>query len=648
MSKAKKEGEKQPPKTIEIEKLRCVLYRRVSTDDQAEQYWPELQLDAIKGHINKTDHLEYAEWMENDIDFFDSGVSGTKPYFRRPELSRLFKIYEGAPKDKKPFNAIVVYKLDRLARSLTVLLEIVKKCEDLGIAIISATEMIDTATHFGKAMISIMGVFAELERNMIRDRMKAWRDKAIENGIWQREIYGYRRNKEKKPEIDAEESKVVVQIFERYAHGVSVPDIQKRLKEQQILRPELSLKERLVIQKGKPREQGRKNWKTWPYDWGYPVIKNMLENKNYIGIHHYNKSEYISSGENSKSTQVNEDFWIKSNHPHTPIVSPEIFEKVQKRMRETTTARNTAETPYLLTGLLKCACCRELFLLSTYPSWNGAKTTSGRYYVCSAKQKHKDQSKNKYDHHCPTLSIPADDLEKLVIEHIRRVITDSSAIDKYTKRGDYEKNKREVIVDRITNYAREIWSIQKGIWNIDKMCEDWRIDYESEWKQKIEKHEKKIQGLNQLIEQEKQKLNEADGITSYKKALSLVKDFIGDVNKYLDDKESAKELLGYLVKEIIVYARPRTSQDKLRWRTSSDQYIPHRIRIILNLPQEFLDSMASDLEETVDNLNFTGWVIHPKKEEKPQGKRGNTKLKAIMEEKNTLKLGVNYFKPKNK
>lgn len=591
-----------------VEKMTCAMYLRVSTEDQIEHYWIWIQLNSITNFISKSNNLELAEDI---FEYQDWWISGTKRYLQRPELRRLFNDYESAPTQQKPFQAIIVYKLDRLARSLSVLLEIVEKCKTLGIALISVSEQIDTSSPFWNAMLSIMWVFAELEKNMIRDRMKAWRELSLENWVRQRELYWYRRNQLKKPEVYEEEAKVVRDIFEWYIHWVKIADIAKRLKQQAVLKPWESLKKWLKVGKSAWNKDSktRKNAKTWPYDRSYTTINTILQNEEYIGKHYYNKSEFDNRSWVKNSdvrTQINKDERIESRHPHIPIISPDKFARAQEKISEPN-PRKTTKKPYILTWKLKCDCCREMS--TQWIVWRRANPTAEkRYYSCAAKQKMKDKDSNKYQHHCPTLSIPSDDIERLVITHIKHIITNPQIIDDYLGSQKFFNSTRNRIEEEMKACIKRIDRLELSRNNIIKMCADAVKDYES-CKKEIE-NKSVLQDEEQLkIEKYRQMLSQEESVDSYKKALSILKEsFWSNINTILDDQDKARELIWYLVKEIIIYSRPRRETDNLRWAKRENQYVPYRIRIILNLPQEFLDSMMTmppddkeEIEEPNDN-----------------------------------------------
>src|SRR5580704_2699341 len=132
-------------------------YARVSTDDQT----PALQLAALKKAGCKTI-------------FKDDGLSGATT--KRPSLLRCLKKLE-------PGDTLMVWKLDRLGRSLRDLITMLDDLKKRGVKFRSLTEAIDTETPTGRAMWQMIGVLAELERSMIIERTRAGMKAARERGI---------------------------------------------------------------------------------------------------------------------------------------------------------------------------------------------------------------------------------------------------------------------------------------------------------------------------------------------------------------------------------------------------------------------------------------------------------------------------------
>jgi len=145
--------------------MKVGIYVRVSTADKGQD--PEMQLGPLRQYANTRgwDFLEYV----------DLGESGVKD--RRPGLDRLMEDAR-----KRRLDGILVWKLDRLGRSLKHLLTKFEEFHALGIRFVSYTENLDFATPAGRAMASLIGVFAEFERDLIRERVRAGLENARRKG----------------------------------------------------------------------------------------------------------------------------------------------------------------------------------------------------------------------------------------------------------------------------------------------------------------------------------------------------------------------------------------------------------------------------------------------------------------------------------
>jgi putative DNA-invertase from lambdoid prophage Rac len=134
--------------------MKAGIYARVSTHDQ--QTLP-MQLKAMRRYVKQRGwklHLQVEEI-----------ASGAK---QRPKREELLKAAR-----RREVDAIVVWKLDRWGRSLADLIASLAELRDLGIAFVSLTEALDFTTSAGRAMVGLLSVFAEFERDMIRERVKA-------------------------------------------------------------------------------------------------------------------------------------------------------------------------------------------------------------------------------------------------------------------------------------------------------------------------------------------------------------------------------------------------------------------------------------------------------------------------------------------
>lgn len=144
--------------------MRCAIYARVSTADQST----EMQLVALR------EYVERRGWRL-DGEYIDQGISGSRE--RRPALDRLM-----ADARRRNFDAVVVFRFDRFARSVSHLARALDEFRALGIEFVSLHEAVDTSTPMGRAMFHIAGAFAELEREIIRERVKAGLQNARRRG----------------------------------------------------------------------------------------------------------------------------------------------------------------------------------------------------------------------------------------------------------------------------------------------------------------------------------------------------------------------------------------------------------------------------------------------------------------------------------
>ena len=181
--------------------IRTALYLRVSTDDQIEKYGIGLQKDAIEGIIKSKGQLDNGTpamvLAGKQYIYEDKGVSGTTPLDERPAFLQMKEDIEDAPKGETPFDIVAVYKIDRFARKLRILLDVIDYFEEHNIQFISANESIDTSTPFGKAMLGIIGVIAELEIETTKARTQAGVVQARNRGVYMgaNAPYGYKKNK---------------------------------------------------------------------------------------------------------------------------------------------------------------------------------------------------------------------------------------------------------------------------------------------------------------------------------------------------------------------------------------------------------------------------------------------------------------------
>jgi DNA invertase Pin-like site-specific DNA recombinase len=137
--------------------MRAAIYARVSTANNGQD--PTTQTRELKEYCDHRGWTLVGEYV-------DVGVSGAKE--KRPELDRLM-----ADAHRRRFDAVIVWRFDRMARSVSHLLRVLETFKALGIEFVSFSEQLDTSTPAGKMVFTVLGAVAELERSLIVERVKA-------------------------------------------------------------------------------------------------------------------------------------------------------------------------------------------------------------------------------------------------------------------------------------------------------------------------------------------------------------------------------------------------------------------------------------------------------------------------------------------
>lgn len=289
---------------------KVAIYVRVSTTMQAEEgYSIDEQIDKL------TSYCKIKDWTVYDI-YKDGGFSGGN--IERPAMERLI-----SDAKRKRFDTVLVYKLDRLSRSqkdtLFLIEEIFGKNE---ISFLSLNESFDTSTPFGKAMIGILSVFAQLEREQIKERMllgKIGRAKTGKSMMFSKVSFGYTYDKVKDDlVINQAEAMVVRKIFDEYLGGRSLTKLRDYLNNHHIYRGD------------KP--------------WNYQGLRRILSNPVYIGMIRYRGEIYPG---NHKSI-IDTDDYNKTQ------------EEIKKRQIEALEFSNNPRpfrAKYMLSGIAKCGYC---------------------------------------------------------------------------------------------------------------------------------------------------------------------------------------------------------------------------------------------------------------------------------------------------
>jgi DNA invertase Pin-like site-specific DNA recombinase len=145
---------------------RAAIYVRVSTDKQT-----------VENQVRELHRIAERRGWQIVEEYHDAGISGAKGRDQRPALDRMLK-----DASKRRFDVVMAWAIDRLGRSLIDLLGTIQHLEACGVDLYLDQQSIDTTTPAGKLMFQMTGAFAEFERSMIRQRVKAGLKRAVEQG----------------------------------------------------------------------------------------------------------------------------------------------------------------------------------------------------------------------------------------------------------------------------------------------------------------------------------------------------------------------------------------------------------------------------------------------------------------------------------
>jgi DNA invertase Pin-like site-specific DNA recombinase len=344
-----------------MRKLRCAVYTRKSSEEGLEQEFNSLdaQREACEAYIASQRSEGWALVREQ---YDDGGISGGT--LDRPALQRLMSDIEDGLVD-----VVVVYKIDRLSRSLMDFSKLVEVFDRNNVTFVSVTQSFNTTTSMGRLTLNILLSFAQFEREVtaerIRDKVKASRMKGIFMGGTP--PYGY-KPKDRKLVIEDEEARNVRWIFARFLEIGSATELARE-----------------VVRKGIRTPRGNAMSKNFLY--------RMLNNRAYIGEAVHKGTGY--AGE------------------HERLIDQRTWDHVQSILKESPRLRasNTrAETPALLKGLL---------FGPDGAAFSPTHTRKGdrlyRYYVSQTVLKHGAGS-------CSVARVPAAEIEAAVIDQIRGLL----------------------------------------------------------------------------------------------------------------------------------------------------------------------------------------------------------------------------------
>ena len=372
--------------------MRVGLYPRVSGHEQEDNYSIPEQIDRMKKYCESRD------WMVYKI-YTDSGFTGSN--MERPGLQDLMKDVESGKLDM-----VLVYKLDRLSRSQKDTLFLIEDVFDKhGVGFTSMTENFDTSTPFGKAILGVLAVFAQLEREKIKERTMMGKDSRAQEGKWHGSKwipigYDYTDGELIPNEYEAMQIKEIADLFLK---GTPIRTI-----------------ERMVTEKGYRHKHG---------EWNAKTIRRVLSNPVNIGM------------------IKNRDKWYKGLHKS--ILENDTFEDIQKLMEERRKQYGTTR-PHksLLGGILYCKNCGGRYARQR---WN-----ENFVYMCYSRSK--TMKAMIKDPTCKNKNYRMEVLEGAVLSEIHKLAVDPNRIAQVR-----ENRPASDVTEKIKSINSEIAKIETQI-----------------------------------------------------------------------------------------------------------------------------------------------------------------------------------------
>ncbi|MBL7196966.1 MAG: recombinase family protein [Candidatus Omnitrophica bacterium] len=381
----------------EKKQIFCAIYTRVSTAENLEQEFTSLdaQRESAESYILSQ---KSEGWFALPERYDDAGYTGANT--ERLALQKLISdIKEGK------INCVVVYKVDRLSRSLLDFSQLLEFFEQHNVAFVSVTQNFNTNTSMGRLTLNILLSFAQFEREIISERTRDKMGAAKKKGKWigGRPPLGYDLDRvNHKLVINPKEAKLVRKIFDLY------------LEKRSLLAVTIALNEQGFKTKSYTTLKGKA--------FGGIKFKNtgvqlIIKNVYYTGKVKYHGQLYQGEQE--------------------PILSDEIFQKAQEILAENRPERKITQNTKnigLLSDILRCKNCNS----SMYYAYSKKGKYKYHYYLCMNAQKRGYKS-------CPTRLINAQAIENMVIDCLKKIANDIDGLKRILKILNKESPKEKTI-----------------------------------------------------------------------------------------------------------------------------------------------------------------------------------------------------------
>jgi len=356
---------------MEKKNVNCAIYTRVSTTEGLDQEFTSLdnQRESAESYIASQ---KSEGWIALPERYDDPGFTGANT--ERPALQRLMADIKAGK-----VNCVVVYKVDRLSRSLLDFSQLLESFEQNNISFVSVTQHFNTNTSMGRLTLNILLSFAQFEREIISERTRDKMAASKRKGKWVggSPPLGYDIDKvNKRLVINPKEAELVKKIFDLYLEKKSLLSVATALNENGYTTKSYTT--------FKGKKSGGMKFKS-------TSVQSIVKNPFYTGK--VNHAGTLYQGEQER------------------IISDEIFQKTQEILANNRRERKiagVATSVGLLNGILRCKACDS----TMYYIYSRKGTTRYHYYLCMNAQKRGYKS-------CPTRLISAQAIENKFMEFLK-------------------------------------------------------------------------------------------------------------------------------------------------------------------------------------------------------------------------------------
>ena len=307
---------------------RVAAYARVSTEQDEQQSSYEAQVDFYTRHIKSNPDWEFVEV------FADRGITGTNTK-NRENFNRMIDLALNGGID-----IILTKSISRFARNTVDTLQTVRELKAVGVEVRFEKENLHTFDPKCEMMLTIMSSLAQEESRSISENVRWGKQKSMRDGkvsLPYSHFLGYKKGADGRPEIVEEEAAVIRKIYDLFLSGKTINEIAAILTSMGVLTP-----------------AGKKKWSV-------STVRRILSNEKYKGEALLQKTftvDYLTKEVRKNNGEVPS---VRVHNSHEPIIEPEVFDRVQEILAESTKRRAKVRTRHPFAGKLVCGDCGSFY-----------------------------------------------------------------------------------------------------------------------------------------------------------------------------------------------------------------------------------------------------------------------------------------------